>query len=82
MHNHHPCCTSHHHPCHNATHAGLVGVIGGLINLTTTALYGGTRIVRTIVEGAVWHAEHPPYYHGCHHSSCCCQQHHSCCDHD
>lgn len=54
-------------------HTGLVGLVGGIINLTTSSLFGGARIVRTLVEGSVWGAEHPPHYGSCG----CCQQH--CC---
>lgn len=52
---------------------GLMGVFGGVINLTTSVLYGGARMVRTVVEGSVWHGEYPPY-----HGSCGCRHHHGC----
>ena len=57
---------AHDHPphCGQPLHAGLMGVAGGVINLTTSLLYGGARIVRTLVEGSVWHGEYPPQ-HGC-----------------
>ena len=65
---------------------GLLGVLGGVINLTTTVLYGGARIVRTVVEGSVWYGEYPPHHHagcGCHHHhQChvqCCPETHDCC---
>lgn len=51
----------HHHP-------GLMGVFGGMINLTTAILQGGATIFRTVVEGSVWHGCHPGhdhYHHGC-----------------
>lgn len=56
-------------------HAGLMGVAGGMINLATTMMFGGARVVRTIVEGSLWHAEHPPYHrssHPCHVCHVCC----------
>lgn len=71
----HNCtCRMPHYP-HQAypQHTGLVGLVGGIINLTTSSLFGGARIVRTLVEGSVWGAEHPPHYGSCG----CCQQH--CC---
>ncbi len=48
----------------------LVDVLGGAINLATTVLYGQARVLRSIVEGAVWHGE-------CHdHIGCCCHHAH------
>ena len=74
----------HHHPRHDARpgfhhHSGLMGVFGGMINLTTAFLQGGATIVRTIVEGSVWHGCHPEhhhFHHGCC-SGCYAQGHHS-----
>jgi hypothetical protein len=81
MHHHH----DYHTPAYTYPHQpGLLGVFGGVINLTTAALYGGAHIVRTIVEGSVWHGEHPPH-HGrctCHGHAChvdCCPETHNCC---
>jgi hypothetical protein len=34
---------------------GIAGLIGGAIGLTTATLNGATRVVRAVVEGAVWH---------------------------
>jgi hypothetical protein len=80
----------HHHDCYMPPHPhpyqpGLMGVFGGVINLTTAALYGGARIVRTVVEGSVWHGEYPPHHDccGCHHHHVChvhcCPETHNCC---
>lgn len=65
------------HALHHAAayHPGLIGVFGGLINLTTSALMGGARVIRTIVEGSVWHSCHMGGHHG-HHGCSCCQPHH------
>ncbi len=88
MHNQHPCCHHNHHHAHRhcATHGGIVGVLGGVINLTTMALYGGARIIQTVVDGAAWHADHSPYschqHHGHHHHGDCRVGHHDCCCHD
>lgn len=71
----------HRHHCpppHAGTtrHPGLIGVFGGVINLTTTVLYSGARILRTVVEGAVWQDECPrchcscPQTHHVHHVKC------------
>lgn len=65
-------------------HSGLMGVFGGVMNLTTSVLYGGASIVRTIVEGSVWHAEYPQYHTCCQYSQhvChvhCCPEQYSCC---
>jgi hypothetical protein len=54
---------------------GLIGVFGGIINLTVAALQGGARVVRTVVEGSVWDAY--PEHH-----DCCTHHHerpHGCC---
>jgi hypothetical protein len=61
------------YPCHRGPvqHAGLVGIFGGVINLTTAALQGGARIVRTVVEGTMWHAVHDG----------CCEPEPRCCCH-
>lgn len=64
------------HHCHHhygpppVYQRGLMGVFGGIINLTTAVLYGGARISRSIVEGAVWGGAEPPYHH-----NCCCHHH-------
>lgn len=42
------------YPCQPYRRGGLVGVAGGILELTTTALQAGTGLVRTVVEGAVW----------------------------
>ncbi|MGD8569293.1 MAG: hypothetical protein PVJ39_14495 [Gammaproteobacteria bacterium] len=68
-----PVPHSHPAPHPQPYNPGIVGIVGGVINLTTTALYGGARVVRTIVEGSVWHGEHPYHHHGC-----CAHQHHGC----
>lgn len=41
------------HQC-NTYQPGLIGVLNGVINLTTTALNGGVTVVRHVVEGSVW----------------------------
>lgn len=54
----------HSHDCHDngcgchagAPNPGLLGVFGGIINLTTASLRGGANIIRTVVEGSVWHS--------------------------
>ncbi|TAN74300.1 MAG: hypothetical protein EPN14_09325 [Gallionella sp.] len=63
----------HHYPygCGQPGHSGLTDVFGGAINLATSVLYGGARVVRTIVEGSVWHSEHPQHHD-------CCPQHGDC----
>ena len=76
---HYPCyeeyygqyAHGHPHACGQPYHSGLMGVFGGVINLTTSVLYGGARVVRTIVEGSVWHGEYPPHHD-------CCSQHGGC----
>jgi len=64
-------------------HPGLMGVLGGVIGLTTATLHGGVRVVRTVVEGTLWgpcyyycdrcyypyHTCCPPVYH-CYHIEC------------
>jgi hypothetical protein len=53
----------HHYPMPHYPYppqAGLIGIAGGVINLATSALYGGVRAVRTIVERSVWGTEYPP----------------------
>gem|GEM_PF-3424010 len=54
-----------------AVHPGLMGVFGAMINLATSSLQGGARIVKTVVEGSVWysHCETPCLPMRC---SCCC----------
>ncbi len=54
---------------------GLVGIFGGIVNLTTTALEAGATIVRTVVEGTMWHSG-PGHHHWDDH---CCEPHHCCC---
>jgi hypothetical protein len=87
MHNHHYPGFDPHYAGY-PPHAGLMGIIGGVINLATNTLYGGARIVRTVVEGSVWQAEYPHHYGmgGCHPQPCChvCHVHcipetYSCC---
>lgn len=60
-------------------HPGLMGVFGGMIDLTTAVLQGGATLVRTIVEGSVWHGCHPGYppYYPAYWSGCHVQGHHS-----
>ena len=57
---------------------GLIHVFGGLVGLTTAALQGGARLIRTVVEGAVWEGGgcyHPHMAHG----GCCEPRHeHGC----
>ncbi len=50
-------------------HPGLMGIFGGFINLTTSTLQGGARIIKHVVEGSVWHAESCNDYH---YNSCSC----------
>jgi len=82
MHHH---CDCHVPPYTHPYHSGLMGLVGGVLNLTTSALYGGARIVRTVVEGSVWHGEYPPHYGhcGCHHQHVChvhcCPESYHCC---
>lgn len=50
----------HHNNCHGGCsrpvyHHGLMGIFGGIINLTTSVMHSGARVVRTVVEGSVWH---------------------------
>ncbi|GAB4379510.1 MAG: hypothetical protein Kow0042_29000 [Calditrichia bacterium] len=68
----------HHHPA--PPHGGLLGIFGGIVGLTTATLQSGARIIRTVVEGTLWHRTHPVYtgcgcpcHHGyhCHHVDCC-----------
>lgn len=74
-----------HYPHHYGSghHAGLIGVFGGMINLSTASLQGGAKVVRNVVERILWHGcpdgghfEHHgcgPDCHGrCHH--CCCAE--------
>jgi hypothetical protein len=74
-HHHHP----NHHSCPHAgtSHPGLMGVFGGLIQLTTATLYGGASILRTIVEGSVWHGCHESHHYGTERS--CCHEVVHCC---
>lgn len=77
----------HHYPCHEGYHGdphacgqpfypGLAGVFGGVINLATSVLYGGASVVRTVVEGSVWHGEYPQHHDCCSwHGGCGCTQH-------
>lgn len=67
----------HYPPPPPVPHTGLVGLAGGMISLATTALYGGARIARTVIEGSVWYGEHPPYHH--HHCHSCHVCHVHCC---
>ncbi len=69
-HNHHK-----HYPCHPTYHPGLMGVFGGIINLTTATLQGAAHITRTVVEGSVWHSCHADHHYD-HHSDCCHTVHH------
>ena len=76
----------HHQLPSQSYQSGLLGVFGGVISLTTATLYGGASIVRTIVEGSVWQAEHPQYgcsycQPECHVCYCHClpEAHHCCC---
>ncbi len=68
---HGDCHFDHPYACGQPLHSGLMGVFGGVINLTTSMLYGGARVVRTIVEGSVWHGEYPQQQD-------CCSQHDGC----
>jgi len=77
MYHHHP----HHFALHHANpphHSGMVGVLGGVVDLATAALYGGSRLVRTVVEGTMWYGCHPhhdpcrqPGWGPGHHHDCC-----------
>jgi hypothetical protein len=78
------------HPPHGhpgpVYHPGVTGIFGGVVNLTVSALQGGARLLRTVVEGTVWHAGHdccgpcghPPVHGGCH-CGCCAPVAHHCC---
>lgn len=69
--------TYHSYPHVGTSHPGLMGVFGGIINLTTATLYGGASILRTIVEGSVWHGCHQGHHHGGY-CSCCSDVVHCC----
>lgn len=49
-----------------------MGIVGGVIGLTTATLHGGVKIVRTVVEGTLWgscyHDQDCYPHHGCHSS--------------
>lgn len=87
MHHHYPHGVGPHHPGH-PPHAGVADVIGGVVNLTTAALYGGARLVRTVVEGTMWYGCHPHHdpcvgfhpgsYHHRYHDCCSCWCSHLC----
>jgi hypothetical protein len=77
MYHHHPHHFAPHHPG-PPQHSGLMGVLGGAVNLATSALYGGAGLVRTVVEGTMWHGCHP-HHDPCCHSGCGCGHHHDCC---
>lgn len=78
-------CQAHPNAMAPGYHPGLLGVFGGFINLTTAALQGGARLVRTVVEGSIWHGCHDPWgacqsHHG-HGGGCGCHHGHphGCC---
>lgn len=66
----------HYHGCNPYSrpvpNPGLAGILVGIVNLTGTALQGGANLIRTVVEGTMWHS-------GGHHDHCCCEPHHCCC---
>lgn len=66
-------------------HPGLLSVFGGIMNLTIATLGGGARIIRTVVEGTVWHGcydpggwSYPVPYHY-YQIQCCPPAYWSCC---
>ncbi|MDH3973399.1 MAG: hypothetical protein OEV42_03875 [Deltaproteobacteria bacterium] len=76
-----------HHPCHSpypVQTGGLAGIAGGLTSLASSFIYGGSSLVKNIVDSAIWgdprcggsHSYHHSGHHG-HHgcSSHCCDQH-------
>ncbi len=42
------------HSCRHVHHLGFAGILVGTINLATTALYGGARVIRRVIENAAW----------------------------
>lgn len=67
---------SHYPPSAPRYNAGLVGLFGSMIGLTTAILYGGARVVQTIVEGSVWNSAYDCYGGCCGCDSCCHPMHH------
>jgi hypothetical protein len=62
-----------------AYNPGLVDLFGSMIGLATATIYGGARVIRTIVEGSVW-CSHHDCYGDCGGCDPCCHPMHHCYD--
>jgi len=61
-----------HHPHGAYYQPGLIGVLGGILGLTTATLQASTRIIRTVVEGTVWYGCHDCDFDCYHPDPCFC----------